>query len=221
MRGFTMVELMVTLVITSILVLGAGGFLQAAHQSNIVQTAVSGLNSNGRFGLSQIARDIRMSGYRDSDWQLGGIAQPIMAETFGDAEGGDTLQLRYEGDRDCAFAPPPAGATTVTNLYRVSDNDRTLLCNGQVIASGVEQMRVYFGRDTDNDNVPNAWIRAGNAFDMTQVVAVRIHLLTVTQGVDVAVGEAGYYFDSQTQQGGDDGQIRREYSMTVATRNVY
>ena len=50
-RGFTIVELMVTLAITSILVLGAITFLASADKSNRVQSALSSLNVSGRFGL--------------------------------------------------------------------------------------------------------------------------------------------------------------------------
>lgn len=226
-RGFTLVELMVTLVITSLLVLGAGGFLAASHKSNSVQTAVSGLNANGRFALNQISRDVRLAGYRDSDWQLGGITQPINAFTLtdGSSEGSDQLTLRYEDDRDCAYAPPVAGSGgIVVNDYIVDSNTNTLMCNNQVVASGVESMRVYYGRDTDNDGVPNRWVRPisfGGGGDVSDVVALRVHLLTVTNGAKLSEEAQSYYFDNQMRQAEDDGQIRREYSTTIATRNQF
>ena len=215
-HGFTLIELMVTLVITSILVLGAGGFLSAAHKSNNVQSAVSGLNANGRFGLSQIARDLRMAGYRDSDWQLGGIGGALTGIT---TPTGDSIVIQYEGARDCAFNPAPGG--TVRNIYSVDAVNNTLSCNGQVVANGVEEMRVYFGRDTDADNVPNGWVRAGTAINMSSVAAVRIHLLTVTNGNDISTNAQPYYFDRQVREAIADGQIRREYSTTVAVRNQF
>ena len=63
-----------TLAITSVLALGAVTFLANADQANRLQSAISGLNVSGRFGLDQLSRDIRMSGYRDSDWTLGALA---------------------------------------------------------------------------------------------------------------------------------------------------
>jgi type IV pilus assembly protein PilW len=215
-RGFTIVELMVTLAITSILVLGAMTFLASAHKSNRVQMALSGLNVSGRFGLDQVARDIRMSGYRDSDWTLGALSDVISATNGDAAAGGDSLALLYEGARDCAYAPAPAGI--VSNTYRVVNGN--LECNGQAVTSGVQEMQIYLGEDTDNNGVANRWMSPGTAgLDMTRIVSVRVHLLVRTNGNAISSGPQAYYFNSAQQAAVDDGQIRREYSVTVALRN--
>ncbi len=215
-RGFTIIELMVTLAITSVLVLGAITFLASADKSNRVQSALSGLNVSGRFGLDQIARDIRMSGYRDSDWTLGPLNNVIGATDGAAATGGDSIALLYEGTRDCTYAPAVVGI--VTNTYQVV-NDR-LECNGQPITGGVQEMQIYLGEDTDNNGVANRWMSPGVVgLEMTRVVSVRIHLLVRTDGNDISSGPQAYYFDSAQQAAVDDGQIRREYSVTVALRN--
>ena len=215
-RGFTIVELMVTLVITSLLILGAGGFLAAAHKSNTVQTAVSGLNASGRFGLDQVARDLRLAGYRDSDWISGAITNVLTGTDGSSASGGDTVSIRYEAARDCAFAAAPGGVAT--NVYRVVNGE--LECNGEPITGGVEEMQVYFGEDTTNDGVANRWMSPGTAgLSMSRVVTVRIHMLVVSDANDLSIGAQTYYFDNAVRTAADDGQIRREYSVTVALRN--
>ena len=215
-RGFTIIELMVTLVITSVLVLGAITFLASADKSNRVQSALSGLNVSGRFGLDQIARDIRMSGYRDSDWTLGPLNNVISATDGAAATGGDSIALLYEGTRDCTYTPAVAGI--VTNTYQVVNGN--LECNGQAITGGVQEMQIYLGEDTDNNGVANRWMSPGVVgLEMTRVVAVRIHLLVRTDGNAISSGPQAYYFDSAQQAAVDDGQIRREYSVTVALRN--
>jgi len=215
-RGFTLIELMITLVITSFLILGAITFLASAHKANLVQTALSGLGVSGRFGLDQIARDIRMSGYRDSDWTVGALDSAITATNGLAAEGGDSLTALYEGVRDCTYALAPGGV--VTNTYQVANG--VLECNDQPITSGVDQMQVYFGEDTDNDSVANRWLSPGTAgLDLSRVVSVRLHLLVSTDGNDISAGAQPYYFDRALQEAVDDGQIRREYSVTVAMRN--
>jgi type IV pilus assembly protein PilW len=215
-RGFTIVELMVTLAITSILILGAGGFLASAHKSNNVQSAISGLNASGRFGLDQVSRDIRMSGYRDSDWTLGAMDDVITATDGLSTAGGDSLTVRYEGARDCTFALAAGGI--VANTYQVTNG--VLQCNGQPITGGVQDMQVYFGEDIDNDEVANRWLSPSTAgLDMTRIVSVRIHLLVRTNGNAISSGPQAYYFDNALQDAVDDGQIRREYSVTIALRN--
>ncbi len=214
--GFTIVELMVTLTITSILLLGASTFLASANQTNRVQTAVSGLSSDGRSGLERIARDIRMSGYRDSDWSLGALANVISATNGVAAAGGDTVAVSYEGVRDCTYALAPAGI--VSNSYQVVNGN--LECNGQPIAGGIQEMQIYFGEDTDNDDVANRWLSPEEVgLELTRVVSVRVHLLVRTNDNDISSGAQAYYFNNAQQPAIDDGQIRREYSVTIALRN--
>ena len=215
-RGFTVVELMVTLAITSVLVLGATTFLGSADKSNRVQTALSGLNVSGRFGLDQLTRDLRMSGYRDSNWNFGPLGDSVSATNGDAAAGGDTLTVLFESARDCNFALAPGGV--VTNIYQVVDG--SLECNGQPMTSGVQEMQIFLGEDTDNDGVGNRWLSPETAgLDMTNVVSVRIHLMVVTEGSQIASGPQTYFFNNAVQDPVDDGQIRREYSTIVALRN--
>ncbi len=215
-RGFTIIEMMVTLAIRSVLVLGAMTFLASADKSNRVQSALSGLNVSGRFGLDQLARDIRMSGYRDSDWTLGALNNVINATDGAAAAGGDSLALLYEGARDCTYALAPAGV--VSNTYQVVNGN--LECNGQTVTGGVQEMQIYLGEDTDNNGVANRWLSPGTAgLDMTRVVSVRVHLLVRTNGNAISSGPQAYYFNNVQQAAVNDGQVRREYSVTVALRN--
>lgn len=213
--GFTMVELMITVTIGSFLVLGAVSFLMSANKSNQVQSAVSGLNASGRFGLDQLSRDIRMSGFRETNWTLGPLADAITATDGASADGGDSISVTYEATRDCTFAPAVGGV--VTNTYQIVDGN--LECNGQAVASGVQEMQIYLGDDIDSDGVANRWMAPGAVgLDMSRVVSVRVHLLVRTNGNDVSSGAQSYYFDS-AQSSADDGQIRREYSVNIALRN--
>jgi type IV pilus assembly protein PilW len=221
-RGFTIIELMITLVITTVLILGSVNFLVSARKSNNVQAALSNLNSSGRFGLDQLSRDIRMSGYRDTNWSFGPLENVLTAVDRISADGGDTLSIIYEAPRDCAFAQPAIlnadGVGEINNVYQVVDG--TLQCNGQAITSGVEEIQIYFGEDTDANEVANRWVAPGSAdLDMARVVSVRIHLLARTDGNNVSTSATSYRFDNAQRDAVDDGQIRREFSVTVALRN--
>ncbi len=214
--GFTIIEILVTLAITSFLVLGATSFLATAHQNNRVQSAVSGLTSDGRSGVDRIARDIRMSGYRETDWSLGAMDNVIVATDGASATGGDILAVTYEGPRDCTYALAPLGV--VSNSYQVVNG--SLECNGQPITGGIQEMQIYLGEDTDNDDVANRWLAPGTVgLDMTRIVSVRVHLLVRTNANDISSGGQAYYFNNAIQPALNDGQIRREYSVTVALRN--
>jgi type IV pilus assembly protein PilW len=214
--GFTIVELMVTLAISSVLLLGAVTFLNSADKSNRVQTALSGMNVSGRFGLDQVTRDLRMSGYRDSNWNFGPLGDSVAATNGASALGGDILTVLFESARDCNFALAPGGI--VTNVYRVVN--KNLECNGQPITAGVEEMQILFGEDTDADRVANRWLSPGTAgLNMVNVVSVRVHLLVVTEGNNVATGAQDFYYNNAKKAAKKDGQIRREFWTVVALRN--
>jgi prepilin-type N-terminal cleavage/methylation domain-containing protein len=234
-RGFTIIELMITMTITSFMILGSVTFLVSARQSNQLQTALSDVNSSGRFGLDQISRDLRMSGYREEDWTAGALDVVVSAIHGESADGGDSISIVYEGFRDCAFVSlgtmedldgdgvaETARPGLVTNVYRVLDGN--LLCNDQSITSGIEEMQVYFGEDTDANESPNRWVAPDAVgLNMERVVSVRVHLLASTSGnSDLSRGVQRYWFDNayrNTTDPVDDGQIRREYLVTVALRN--
>ena len=215
-RGFTIVEMMVTLAISSFLILGAVTFFASAHKSNQVQAALSGLSVSGRFGLDQLTRDVRMTGYRDSNWTIGPLSNVLSAIDGLAVDGGDTITLRFEGARDCNFVPAVAGI--VSNTYRVSNGG--MECNGQPVAAGIQEMQVYMGEDIDNDGVSNRWLAPGTAgLDLTRIVSIRVHLLVSTSGNDISLGNQAYYFNNALQPAVNDGQIRREYSTTISLRN--
>jgi prepilin-type N-terminal cleavage/methylation domain-containing protein len=215
-RGFTIIELMITLVITSLLMIGAISLFTTAHNTGRVRTALSDLSVGGRFGLDQITRDIRMAGYRDSLWTEGPLLNSIVGVNANAATGGDVITLMYEGTRDCNFAVAPAGV--VTNIYRVTASNLT--CNGAQIASGIQELQLYFGEDTTSDGVANRWLSPGAVgLNMARVVAVRMHLLVSTNSNEISSGPQAYFFNNAIQPAIDDGQIRREYAVTVALRN--
>jgi len=215
-RGFTIIELMVTLAITSVLVLGATTFLASADKSNRVQTAMSALNVSGRFGLDQLTRDLRMSGYRDSNWNFGPLGDSVSALNGDAAAGGDSITVLFEAARDCNFVLAAGGV--VSNTYQVVNG--SLECNGQAITAGVQEMQIFLGEDTDSDGVGNRWLSPETAgLNMRNVVSIRIHLMVVTEGTNIASGPQAYFFNNAVQDAVDDGQIRREYSTIVALRN--
>jgi type IV pilus assembly protein PilW len=215
-NGFTLVEVMISLALTSLLVLGAGTLFSTTGRGNRTQTSIAALNETGRFAIDVMARDIRAAGYRDTGWTLGSIQDAIVAVDGEPADGGDTITIQYESARDCNFDLTAAGLAT--NVYSIVDG--TLDCNGQSVVDGIEQMQIYFGEDTDADGVPNRLLAPDTAgLDMSRVVSVRVHFLTRTNGRNLALGAQTFYFDNMFQEEIDDGQIRREYSVTLALRN--
>ncbi len=214
--GFTIIEIMVSLAMTSILLLGTASLFSSSYRGGQVQSTVSDMSATGRFALDVLARDLRMAGYRDTNWAMGALGDVLVATDGLAADGGDTVTVQYEAARDCNFLPTAAGVAT--NQFGVVNT--VLQCNGQPLVDGIEQMQVYFGEDLNGDGSANRFMAPGTAgLVMNRVVAVRLHLLVRSNLVAIATVPQPFYFDNQTQVAIADGQIRREYSVTVAVRN--
>ena len=214
--GFTIIEIMVSLAMTSILLLGTASLFSSSYRGGQVQSTVSDMSATGRFALDVLARDLRMAGYRDANWAMGALGDPLVAIDGLAADGGDTVTVQYEAARDCNFVPTVAGVAT--NQFNVFNT--VLQCNGQPLVDGIEQMQVYFGEDLNGDGSANRFMAPGTAgLVMNRVVAVRLHLLVRSNTVAIATVPQPFYFDNQSRAAIDDGQIRREYSVTVAVRN--
>ncbi len=72
-NGFTLLELMVTLFISSIIMVAAYSSFHSQQQSFISQDQVTEIQENIRAGLDMMMREIRMAGYDPSDSVNAGI----------------------------------------------------------------------------------------------------------------------------------------------------
>ena len=102
---------------------------------------------------------------------------------------------------------------------------------GTPLVDGIESMRVYYGLDSDDDNVANQYINAGDRSwrhaDWQQIASVRVHLLvrSETETIPEDLAPKAYFFDGQTvtppdiAPGVTDRYLRKEYVMTLGLRN--
>lgn len=62
-KGFTLVELMVSIVISSIIMLGVVSIYSNSRKSQVINESLARIQENLRFSADMIIRDIRMAGY--------------------------------------------------------------------------------------------------------------------------------------------------------------
>lgn len=63
-RGFTLVELMISVVLGLILITGLITAFMASNRSNTLNITLTEMQENGRFALDSIIRDVRMAGFQ-------------------------------------------------------------------------------------------------------------------------------------------------------------
>jgi len=105
------------------------------------------------------------------------------------------------------------GATNEPSLFRsVNGVDEELL-------SGVEDMQILYGEDTDADGTPNRFVDASSAtLDMNDVLSVRISLLIRSSEDNVTEDPQVYTFNGATVTAADN-RIRQVFSSTISLRN--
>jgi type IV pilus assembly protein PilW len=212
-RGFSIIELMISVALSSMIVLAIVTLFASNSQTMRVQTALNDVNESGRYALVRMARDVRMLGFRAGGYAVPNNLNNALLATAGQS---DTLSVSYEAPFDCnRTAVGPSGV--VTNTYLVMGDN--LACNGQVLASDIEEMRVMLGEDLDGDGVPNRFVPADTpGLQIEQVVSVRIDLLARSNTQRVVAGQSVLYHQWNRELD-NTGRMRQEYSVTVALRN--
>lgn len=215
--GFTLIEMMVAVGISSFLLLVIMVMFNSTSRSRMLQTSLSGLNESGRFAISVLGRDLRMAGYKDDNWLTGGIDNAIVVVNGAPEDGGDSITIQYEAAKDCNYADTVGGMAI--NAYALNMATFALECNGQPVLDDLEQMQIYFGEDTDGDGVANRMMAPDDAaLNMDQVVSLRLNLLVRSGNDQQAMAAQSYFFDDANWEA-EDTRLRRQYSITVALRN--
>ncbi|MGH8539721.1 MAG: PilW family protein [Stenotrophobium sp.] len=208
--GLTLIELMIALVIGLLIIAGVGEVFLAGRASYSVQQRLSDLQENGRFALHFLQSDIRRAGYPNSNTGIDAFSTktpaascpPKVISDSWTCDGGgnapDMISISYEGGRDCLGQKVPG---LVINTYYVdAPKDRlkgqtfgSLMCHGnggprgQPLVSGIENMQILYGEDTDSNGYANRYVRADEVSNWANVVSVRIAVLAST--VDAVAGD--------------------------------
>lgn len=117
------------------------------------------------------------------------------------------------------------------SLFEIGLGGTGSLNGAQEVVSGVETMQILYGIDTDGDQIPNAFETADQVTNWSQVVSMRIALITQSDNnsTDTAPPSAASYVllgDSATDTTNGlkvkvplDRRLRRVFTETVSIRN--
>lgn len=108
------------------------------------------------------------------------------------------------------------GITSHKSLWR-----QVGLVEAEEIADGVERMEIEYGIDTDvvPDLIVNSFVTANNITATKPVIAVKVALLFVSSGNNVAIKQQTYTFEGVTNISGTNGRIYVPFTTTVSLRN--
>jgi len=171
-QGFTLVELMITLVLALLISYGIAQVLISSNRSSVTSDGLSQAQETGRFALSYLAEYIRKAGQDSlSDDRI--TTRPFADDALESANGtGDRLVIRYVPEAPVApdtiqtCSGDNTGFTGIEIIeHRFWVNNDSLMCQSfavnidgstgaalaaqQAIASGIEAMHVLYGYADD------------------------------------------------------------------------
>ncbi len=230
LRGFTIVEVMVALVITSILLLGVINIFVASKTTYTLQNGVARLQENARYAIQVMTRSIQMAGYNTNSV----LAAPFTAagSTDGGGNASDTIRVSYAAATDCLNTDTAGTGGIATDVFTV-DATPSLTCNGTAIVDGVQNLQVLYGVDTTGglsggpDGIADSYVPAGsvptwgNSSLTGGITSVRIALLINTaDNVNTATdGNTYNLLDAPALGPFADQMVRRIYTQTILLRN--
>ena len=241
-KGFSLVELMVTFLISSIVVIGIIQVFVSNRESFRVQTNLGRLQENSRFALTHLSRVVRLAGYQGDDaddWVLGPLSTgngglvPIDG-TNNDSNGSDTVTIFYMGSadgftKDCLGNTIGAGDVVGNRFSLNASNELQCATNlnggafGGAVAllDNIEAFHVLYGVDTDSDGSANSYLPSTGVTDFEDVVSVRMSLLLLTADDNLAplADTNNYVVVDETIAAPGDRRLRRVLLTTISLRN--
>lgn len=236
-RGFTLLELVMTLGVGAVLTTGMIQLALATTASFRLQQTIATLQETERFLGQQLQDAIRPAGFHPQPWMLA-AAEPAIGIDSADAVSADSdrLELRRWSDLDCFDNPNPSlGADGLPMHYlritrfEARNGNLVMHCrygadaaslvtqvNNLGLAAGVERFATRFAEDSDADGQADRWIDAGQWGDEAWVLGVRFALVLASEHPVEGVRQSSMWWLEGNYVPPDDGRLRHVVTGTVA-----
>ena len=207
-RGVGLVELMVSIVIGMVLLLGLGTFLSSMNQTYKMRQSMSAVQNSQRNAMTFLSAIIQNAGYNPSPLSVAAIAIPLTGTgSASGVPGTDTLTVRFipasgvSGFQGCS--PNLVQGNTYTNRFSVDAASRTLRCAETNVTTntavtvdlirGVQGMNVLYGVDTTTSGSVTQYLPATGATSVDSLALwPRVKTVKVTLQFDNPLaGDAG------------------------------
>lgn len=241
-RGFSPVELLISVGLALFLVVAMGSMLVASNRTSRAGDNLTQMQDAGRLALDLVAREIRKVGYRnqrqftlDVIFPSQGSSSPFLAfaESAALAGGGAALSLRYQSSGD-DFTANCLGVTSGANtmiVQHLSVSAGELTCaaragSGTVTTAAlvpfIEALNITYGEDTTTppDAAAERYIAGASVTDWTRIVSVNLQVRVVSPDDGAADAPQSYLDFDGTVVTPTDRRLRRTYSSVIALRNV-
>jgi type IV pilus assembly protein PilW len=249
-RGLSLIELMITMTLSSFLIIGATQIYLDNKSSYLFFKGQTQNQDSGRYILDRLQSRLDKAGYRRLPSTRMSAAFPAASSKGCSFAAGpalvrvddSTLCLRYQprdaSDRTCAGSSLSAvtGVATPYTLFDPSNNvvekitvaNNVLTCNGTTLAENVMGIRFDYGIDDTSDESARKVSRYATAPASGKIVrSLRFAVLLASEQSNVSGGMAGGACSDWTALAGSNGTcsdssgaLHRIATGSVALRNL-
>lgn len=239
-RGFSLVEILIAVFLSSLLISGIVQLLVSSVSTYRLQLGLSQMEESGRFARDVLISHITQAGYRHQPWEPSFELPALTSETLnGDSLPGDQLGLQRWSSQNCYGNDNPvkdgdgrAAFFILQARFRINTlNNLAITCrygpeasqmitqiNNFGLVENVESMQVLFAEDRDGDDVADAWVTGQAWLQESSIKAVKVALLLSTQQpFDQTANQALTLLD-ETVIPSADGRLRRVNTLFAAIR---
>lgn len=240
-RGFTLVELMISMTLGLILLLIIGTAFVSSRQTFREQEDNARIQESGRFALEFIGRNIKQAGHAEIPFSgiKANFEGTAIRSTNGAASGADTVIVQYDGaigNQDCegtsiTVTEIASQNTVIQNSFNIDATSAELRCDGQlvlasteptptpgsVLLENVEDLQILYGIDTTGEQSVDQYVAA--PADWSQVIAARVCVLVRSEKTNIVF--PGFYLDCNGTSVAipADRRLRRAFTATFNLRN--
>lgn len=133
-RGFTLLELLVTIIIGAFITLAAVTFMHNTAMSYHTQDMTARLQENARFAVQMMSYDLRQAGYYGCSGLAPDASVPSVDGLDGDGDESDELTIR--------FSKATGGAVDIAGDINAGDEDFKIVTGGTTDPATAQE---YFG----------------------------------------------------------------------------
>lgn len=181
-QGATLIELMISLVLSLFLILIVAQFFVANKSSYRTQQAQADVQERGRHAVYWLSQQIRQAGYVDTTRLISlSTINFVASGSFvlsGQVVSGDAnaINIRYWGAVDGKLVDC-LGRSAVFNVvtsHAIKLENGALTCDGKFIMPGISQLVFEYGIDGTSDGAPEKYSHLVELAGLEVVKAVRV-----------------------------------------------
>lgn len=238
--GFSLLELLIAMFLSALLLSGVTYLLSSSVFAYRQQLGQGHMDASSRYVHEVLNSHITQAGYHPRPWQETVLSQALSGESLERTlRAGDQLGLQRYSANNCygndnpakdtqgrpafhlqqvRFHVTPANSLAMTCRYGPGVGQMTTQINNFGLAEQVESMQVLYAEDRSNDGIADGWVHAGDWQQESDVLAVKVALLFVSDRPFNHAKAGTMTLLDETLQTPADGRLRKVTTMTAGIR---